>query len=427
MSKVLDYLEAKLMPLAAKAAQQRHLCAIRGAYVSFMPFIIVGSVMLIISSFPNQSYQQFMSGVFGTSWANIVEIPFNAVFSTMSLFISFMVAYRLAEHYEEDQVSSGILGLICFLILTPFLKAESLGNVTVISTEWIGSKGLFVAMIGSLIWTELFCFIKRKNWVIKMPEGVPPAVQESFAALIPALIVIIIVLTIRTLVAQTSYETVHQFIYQTLATPMRHFGTSYVGALLTGMSITLLWSVGINSGSMVNGIIRPLWMENQTDNIAAIQAGVTPPHVITEQFFDMVWMGGAGATLSLVIAMLIFARSKSIREVGRIGAGASIFNINEPILFGIPIIMNPIMLIPFNLVPLVLITTQYIAMSLGLVASTTGVFIPWTLPPVISGFIVTGHISGSIMQVINLFIGAMIYLPFLRIIDKQYQLTEKQS
>ncbi|MGG4606830.1 PTS cellobiose transporter subunit IIC [Providencia sp. Me31A] len=427
MSKVLDYLEAKLMPLAAKTAEQRHLCAIRGAYVSFMPFIIVGSVMLIISSFPNQSYQQFMNGIFGTSWSSIVEIPFNAVFSTMSLFISFTVAYRLAEHYEEDQVSCGILGLICFLILTPFLKVESLGNMTVISTEWIGSKGLFVAMIGSLLWTELFCFIKRKNWVIKMPEGVPPAVQESFAALIPALIVIIIVLTIRTLVSQTSYETVHQFIYQTLATPMRHFGTSYIGALLTGLSITLLWSVGINSGSMVNGIIRPLWMENQTDNIVAIQAGMTPPHVITEQFFDMVWMGGAGATLSLVIAMLIFARSKSIREVGRIGAGASIFNINEPILFGMPIIMNPIMLIPFNIVPLVLITTQYIAMSLGLVASTTGVFIPWTLPPVISGFIVTGHISGSIMQIINLFIGAMIYLPFLRIIDKQRQLTEKQS
>lgn len=427
MSKVLDYLEAKLMPLAAKAAQQRHLCAIRGAYVSFMPFIIVGSVMLIISSFPNQAYQQFMTGIFGASWTSIVEIPFNAVFSTMSLFISFMVAYRLAEHYNEDQVSCGILGLICFLILTPFLKAESLGNVTVISTEWIGSKGLFVAMIGSLIWTELFCYIKRKNWVIKMPEGVPPAVQESFAALIPALLVVILVLAIRTLVAQTSYETVHQFIYQTLATPMRHFGTSYVCALLTGLSITLLWSVGINSGSMVNGIIRPLWMENQTDNIAAIQAGMTPPHVITEQFFDMVWMGGAGATLSLVIAMLIFARSKSIREVGRLGAGASIFNINEPILFGLPIIMNPIMLIPFNLVPLVLITTQYIAMSLGAVASTTGVFIPWTLPPVISGFIVTGHISGSIMQIINLFIGAMIYLPFLRIIDKQYLATEKQG
>ncbi|WP_299998669.1 PTS cellobiose transporter subunit IIC [uncultured Cedecea sp.] len=425
MSNVLGFLEAKLMPLAAKTAQQRHLCAIRGAYVSFMPFIIVGSILLIVSSFPSQGYQQFMNGMFGSSWSNIVEIPFNAVFSTMSLFISFLVAYRLAEHYDEDRVSCGILALVSFLILTPFIKVEALGNITVIPTEWIGSKGLFVAMIGSLLWTELFCFLKRKKLVIKMPEGVPPAVQESFAALIPALIVIVLVLVIRIAFEHTSYETIHQFIYQAVATPMRHFGTSYGGVLLTVLSITILWSVGINSGSMVNGIIRPLWMENQTDNIAAIQAGVTPPHIITEQFFDMVWMGGAGATLSLVIAILFFARSKSIREVGRLGAGASVFNINEPILFGLPIIMNPIMLIPFNLVPLVLVTTQYIAMKIGMVAVTTGVFIPWTLPPVISGFIVTGDISGSLMQIVNLLIGAMLYLPFLRILDKQYCAAEK--
>ncbi|WP_312982729.1 PTS cellobiose transporter subunit IIC [Atlantibacter sp.] len=427
MSNVLGFLEARLMPLAAKAAQQRHLCAIRAAYVSFMPFIIVGSVLLIVSSFPNQQYQQFMTQTFGATWSNIVEIPFNAVFSTMSLFISFLVAYRLAEHYEEDRVSSGILALVAFLILTPFIKVEALGNITVVPTEWIGSKGLFVAMIGSLLWTELFCFLKRKNWVIKMPEGVPPAVQESFAALIPALTVIVLVLIIRIAFEHTSFNTIHQFIYQVVATPVRHFGTSYIGALLTVLSITLLWSVGINSGSMVNGIIRPLWMENQTDNIAAIQAGVTPPHIITEQFFDMIWMGGAGATLSLVIAMLIFARSKSMREVARLGAGASVFNINEPILFGLPIIMNPIMLIPFNLVPLVLVTVQYVAMKIEMVAVTTGVFIPWTLPPVISGFIVTGHISGSVMQILNLLIGAMLYLPFLRIVDKQYCASEAQK
>ncbi|WP_338561356.1 PTS sugar transporter subunit IIC [Erwinia sp. E_sp_B04_7] len=426
MNRFPGFLEAKLMPLAARAAQQRHLCAIRGAYVSFMPFIIVGSILLVISSFPNQSYQQFMAGLFGNSWSNIVEIPFNAVFSTMSLFVCFLTAYRLAEHYEEDRVSCGILALVCFLILTPFIKVEALG-MTAIPTEWIGSKGLFVAMIGSLLWTELFCFLKRRKWVLSMPEGVPPAVQESFAALIPSLLVIVLMLTIRILFEHTSYQTIHQFIYDVVATPVRHFGTSYVGALLTVMSITLLWSVGINSGSMVNGIIRPLWMENQTDNIAAIQAGVTPPHIVTEQFFDMIWMGGAGATLSLVIAMLFFARSKSIREVGRLGAGASLFNINEPILFGLPIIMNPVMLIPFNLVPVVLTTVQYGAMKLGAVAVTTGVFIPWTLPPVISGFIVTGHLSGSLMQIVNLLIGALLYLPFLRIVDKQYRAAETQQ
>lgn len=397
MNNVLGFLEDKLMPIAAKTAQQRHLGAIRGAYVSFMPFIIVGSILLVISSFPNQSYQQFMSSTFGASWSAIIEIPFNAVFSTMSLFISFLVAYRLAEHYGDDKISSGILALVCFLILTPFIKVAENGGITVMPVEWIGTKGLFVAMIGSLLWTELFCWLKRKKLVIKMPEGVPPAVQESFAALIPALVVMILVLAIRIGFENTHYNTIHQFIYDVVATPVRHFGTSYFGALMTVFSITILWSVGINSGSMVNGIIRPLWMENQTDNIAAIQAGVTPPHIITEQFFDMIWMGGAGA---------------------------SIFNINEPVLFGLPVIMNPIMLIPFNLVPLVLVTVQYLAMKIGAVAVTTGVFIPWTLPPVISGFIVTGHISGSVMQILNLLIGAMLYLPFMRIVDKQYRNAE---
>jgi len=321
MNNVLGFLEAKLMPLAAKTAQQRHLGAIRGAYVSFMPFIIVGSILLVISSFPNQTYQQFMSQAFGESWSAIIEIPFNAVFSTMSLFISFLVAFRLAEHYGEDRISCGILSLVAFLILTPFIKVAENGGITVMPVEWIGSKGLFVAMIGSLIWTELFCWLKRKKLVIKMPDGVPPAVQESFAALIPALLVMILVLGIRIVFENTHYNTIHQFIYEVVATPVRHYGTSYFGALMTVFSITILWSVGINSGSMINGIIRPLWMENQTDNIAAIQAGTTPPHIITEQFFDMIWMGGAGATLSLVIAMLIFARSKNMREVARLGVG----------------------------------------------------------------------------------------------------------
>ena len=388
MNNVLGFLEAKLMPLAAKTAQQRHLGAIRGAYVSFMPFIIVGSILLVISSFPNQAYQQFMSQAFGESWSAIIEIPFNAVFSTMSLFISFLVAFRLAEHYGEDRISCGILALVAFLILTPFIKVAENGGITVIPVEWIGSKWLFVAMIGSLLWTELFCWLKRKNLVIKMPDGVPPAVQESFAALIPALVVMIVVLGIRIVFENTHYSTIHQFIYEVVATPVRHYGTSYFGALMTVFSITILWSVGINS---------------------------------------MIWMGGAGATLSLVIAMLIFARSKNMREVARLGAGASVFNINEPILFGLPVIMNPIMLIPFNLVPLVLVTVQYAAMKIGAVAVTTGVFIPWTLPPVISGFIVTGHLSGSVMQLINLLIGAMLYLPFMRIVDKQYRAAEMTS
>ncbi|WP_108650203.1 PTS cellobiose transporter subunit IIC [Dongshaea marina] len=418
-------LEQKLMPLAGKLAQQRHLGAIRDAYISFMPFIIVGSILLVISSFPSKAYQHAMASVFGANWTNVVEVPFNAVFSTMSLFIAFLVAYRLAERYNIDKMSAGILSLTTFLILTPFANTTSLGQV--ISTQWLGSKGLFVAMLGAIVWTEIFAWFIRRNIVIKMPAGVPPAVQKSFAALIPSLVVLCLALVVRMSFHASGYHTIHEFIYTVLAMPISHFGTSYVGALFTVLSITLLWSVGINSGSMVNGILRPFWMGNQADNIAAMHAGLLPPHVITEQFFDMIWMGGAGSTLSLVIAMLFFARSQHIKNVSRLAIGSSVFNINEPVLFGIPVIMNPIMLIPFNLVPLVLVTVQYSSMALGAVATTTGAYIPWTIPPVISGFLVTGHISGAVIQVVNLCIGAMIYLPFLKVVDKQYRAKERQA
>ncbi|EGU32108.1 PTS cellobiose transporter subunit IIC [Vibrio scophthalmi] len=422
MEKVMRFIESRMMPIAGKVAQQRHLGAIRDAYISFMPFIIVGSILLVISSFPSASYKEFMASIFGPNWGANIEIPFSVIFSGMSLFISFMVAYRLAERYKVDRISAGVLSLSAFMVLTPFAHVEGVG--TVIPTEWLGSKGLFVAMIGALLWTEIFRWFIEKRITIKMPDGVPPAVEKSFAALVPATVVLCLALAIRLAFAVTDFNTIHQFIYDVLATPVRSFGTSYFGALMTSLTITLLWSVGINSGSMVNGIMRPVWAENQQDNLSAMANGVTPPHVVTEQFFDIIWMGGAGATLSLIIAILMFARSQHIKKVGKLAAGSSIFNINEPVLFGLPIIMNPIMLIPFNLVPLVLVTLQYVAMSIGLVSTTTGAFIPWTLPPVLSGFIVTASISGAVMQIVNLTIGAMIYLPFLRIIDKQYRSTE---
>jgi len=422
MKSVVGLIESKLMPLAGRLAQQRHLGAIRDGYISFMPFIIVGSILLVISSFPSDSYKAFMASIFGEQWGSTIEIPFNAIFSTMALFISYLVAYRLAERHDIDKSSAGILSLSCFLILTPF--SVDAHGAAVIPMEWIGSKGLFVAMLGAIVWTETFTLFLRRNIVIKMPEGVPPAVQKSFAALIPALLILSMALAIRVFFAATSYNTIHEFIYSVIAMPVRHFGTSYFGAILTVLSISSLWSVGINSGSMINGILRPFWMDNQAENLAATHAGLMPPHVVTEQFYDMIWMGGSGATLSLVLAMLIFARSQHIKKMTRLAAGSSIFNINEPILFGLPVIMNPIMLIPFNLVPVVLVTIQYIAMASGVVSTTTGVYIPWTLPPVISGFIVTGHLSGALIQLFNLVIGAMIYLPFLKVLDRQYQAAE---
>lgn len=420
--KLIDVLEEKLVPVAAWIGQNKYINGIRRAFILMMPLLMIGSVFLMISAFPLPAYQRFMNSQFGTGWKDVLDIPINATFSLIAVYIAFLVAQQLAHQFEMDSIAAGLLSLASFLILTPLEYTENFGSV--LTFTWLGSKGMFVAMVVGVLTVNIFRFFIKRNILFKMPDGVPPEVIKSFEALIPGVVILSLALLLRITMMNTPYGTIHDFIYNILALPLKSLGTSFIGSLLTVFSISILWSVGINSGSMVNGFVRPFWLENQVDNINALKEGLPLPHVITEQFFDMIWMGGAGATLSLLLAVLIFAKSKHIRSVGAIGSIPGLFNINEPVLFGLPIILNPIMLIPFNIVPLVMVTTQYIAMSIGLVARPLGIAFPWPTPAIISGFLTVGDISGSLMQIANLFIGALIYLPFLRILDKASKYEE---
>ena len=424
MSKVIEILEEKLVPVAAWVAENKYVNGIRRAFIMMMPLLMIGSIFLMITAFPLPAYQRGMASLLGENWKDIFDIPVSATFNLIALFVSFLVAQQLAKQFELDSIAVGLLSLASFLILTPLGNTSEFGQV--ITFTWLGSKGMFVAMVIGVVTVKIFHFFVKRDILVKMPDGVPPEVIKSFEALIPGTVILATALLLRVGMEHTSYGTIHDFVYKMLALPLRALGTSYIGSILTVFAISILWSVGINSGSMVNGFVRPFWLENQAENIAALQAGQPLPHVITEQFFDMIWMGGAGVTLSLLLAIVIFAKSKHIKSVGAIGIVPGIFNINEPVLFGLPIILNPIMLIPFNIVPIVMVTTQYIAMNIGLVSKPLGVAFPWPTPAVISGFITVGDLSGALIQIVNLIIGAMIYLPFLRIIDKASKKEEDE-
>lgn len=424
MSKAIEILEEKLVPVAAWIAENKYVNGIRRAFIMMMPLLMIGSLFLMITAFPLPAYQRGMASLLGENWKDIFDIPVSATFNLIALFVSFLVAQQLAKQFELDSIAVGLLSLASFLILTPLGNTSEFGQV--ITFTWLGSKGMFVAMVIGVVTVKIFHFFVKRDILVKMPDGVPPEVIKSFEALIPGTVILAIALLLRMGMEHTSYGTIHDFVYKMLALPLRALGTSYIGSIFTVFAISILWSVGINSGSMVNGFVRPFWLENQAENIAALQAGQPLPHVITEQFFDMIWMGGAGVTLSLLLAIVIFAKSKHIKSVGAIGIVPGIFNINEPVLFGLPIILNPIMLIPFNIVPIVMVTTQYIAMNIGLVSKPLGVAFPWPTPAVISGFITVGDLSGALIQIVNLIIGAMIYLPFLRIIDKASKKEEDE-
>ncbi len=276
-----------------------------------------------------------------------------------------------------------------------------------------------MAILIALLSTEIYRFVNDRNLVIRMPEGVPPAVAKSFLALIPGFCVLAVVLALRLLVEATPFGDINTMITELVGIPMSHVGGSLPGMIISVLLIGILWMLGLHGDTIVLVFIRPVWLSNMSENLEAFQNGLPIPHIITQQFYDL-WIapGGTGALLGLVIFMILRSRSVQMKQLGKIAAPGSLFNISEPMVFGIPIVMNPYLVVPFILTPVVLVIVSYVAMTTGLVAKPAGIALPFTTPIVVSGYLATGgHISGSVLQIVNLGISLVMYYPFFRIWD----------
>lgn len=425
MNGFLKFLEEKFMPFAGRLAAQKHLGALKDGIILAMPMIIIGSAFLILGFLPIPGYEDFMARTFGDAWLSKLMYPTDATFNMMGLIAAFGIAYRLAESYGIDAVTAGVISLCAFLLATPFNvpftpegadAAVAVGGA--IPVALMGSKGLFVAILIGLFSTEVYRFILKKNIVIKMPDGVPPAVSKSFVALIPGFVVVLIVWVIRLIIEYFGISSIHDVVQLVLGGPLGVLGGSLIGSIAAYMLIMLLWSAGLHGTNIVGGVLNPVWLMATEENQLAFRAGEELPNILTAQFFEVfVNIGGTGATFGLVLIMLLFAKSAQNKQLGRLAIGPGAFMINEPVIFGVPIVMNPLLIIPFFLTPIVLITVTYFAMSMGLVAKPIGVAIPWTTPPLIGGFLATNSITGSIMQAVNIAIAFAIYFPFFKMWD----------
>lgn len=416
MDKIMTFLEEKVQPIGVKIGGQKHLLAVRDGLVLSMPVIIVGSMFLVIGNLPIPGYTEFIAGIFGENWTANMGLVVNATFGVMALISSYGIANALVKQYGLEGNVAGIISLCCFLVVTPLTEDGG------INMAYMGSKGLFVAIISALIIGEIFRRLVQANIVIKMPDGVPPAVSRSFVALIPASICLTLFWIIRLVVESVAHTNLHELIGDILGTPLSYVGGGFVGGLFAIIFTGLFWSVGILGWDIVQSVLNPVWLQMLDENRVAFQAGEEIPHILNTTFFNVfVWMGGSGSIIGLAILLFFFAKSKRNKELGKLGFAPNIFNISEPIMFGLPVVMNPLILIPFTLAPIVIYIVAYFSMATGLVAKTAGVLVPWTMPPIIGGYLATGgHISGAILQVICLMISIAIYYPFFKILDNQY-------
>lgn len=412
LSKFVDFMENKLSAPMARLSEQRHLLAIRDGVISSLPFIIVGSFFLIFA-FPPLP-ESWAITKWATEHAAEILIPYRMTMFIMSLYIAFGIGYNLAKSYKVDPLSGAQIAVAALLLTITPSVVDELGFV--LPMQYLGGHGLFVTIIVSIISVEIFRVCKQKNVTIRLPEQVPSSVSRSFEALIPVAIVIILMSIITVVMGVNLHHLVDK-----LAAPLVTAGDSLVGVLVPVFLITFFWSFGIHGVSVVGSVARPLWEVYLVNNSEAVADGAeTIPHIAPETFFQwFIWIGGSGATLGLVLVMLFFAKSKYMKSLGRTTITPSVFNINEPVIFGAPIVLNPLLIIPFIITPLVTATLSYIVTSIGLV-TPTHIMPPWTLPAPIGAYLSTGGDWKAVVLVfVNIAISALIYLPFFKMYDKK--------
>lgn len=399
---------------AGRFAAQRHLRALRDGIILGMPLIIIGSFFLILGNLPFEGYSEWLVEVGIAEYLNNIV---SGSFGLMALAAVFGIANSLAKYYDVDGISAGILALSSFIIVSPDLIFD---NGSGVNYSHLGSAGLFVAILVGLGSAEIFRFFVQRNWTIKMPEGVPPAVTKSFAALIPGFMVITFWGVVYGLFQFAGIENIHDLIANTLGRPLSALGTTLWGTLIIVALNSFFWFLGIHGANITNPIIQPVWLQNTDANRLAFEAGEELPHIITNEFMtNFSWLGGGGATIGLAISLLLFTKSKQSKAMGSLTVVPGLFNINEPLMFGLPVVLNVKMFIPFVLAPMVTVLITYFGMASGLVARPAGIVVPWTMPPVISGYLATGgRISGAVIQVISLLASIAVYYPFVRSSDK---------
>ena len=421
---MIAVIEQSITPLAGRLGQQKYVIAIRDGFTAALPFMIIGSFMLVFIFPP---FSPDTTWGFARAWLQFsldhrdaLMLPFNFSMGVMTLFIAVGIAASLAKHHHLDSLTAGMLSLMSFLRVAAPLKDGQ------ISTAYFSGQGIFTAILVAIYSTELYAFLKRHNITIRLPPEVPAGVARSFEILIPVLAIILTLHPLNLFIEAQLGMIIPEAI-MSLVKPLVAASDTLPAILLSVLVCQVLWFAGIHGALIVTGIMNPFWMANLSANQAALAAGTVLPHVYLQGFWDhYLLIGGVGSTLPLAF-LLLRSRATHLRTIGKMGIVPSFFNINEPILFGAPIIMNPMMFIPFVCVPMVNAVLAYGATRLGWLSQVVSLT-PWTTPaPIGASWAANWTLSPVVMCLICMVMSAVIYLPFLRAYERSLMKTEEQK
>lgn len=426
-----DKLQNVLLSISSKVETNKYLGSIKEAFTMFVPFIIVGSFGSMLNI--------LVSGANGLAqwvpWLSNLSPAFTAInfvtISCMSLPIAFLIGYKLAEKENLPQLESGLIGLLSYLAVCPNTIStviEGLKDPVVVNglgAGVIGAQGLFVSMIMSMVAVKFFGLLTNIDAIkIKMPDSVPTGIARSFNILIPIFIIITAFSVGGCLFNTFTGNYLNVWIYNIIQLPLQALANTTGGILVLALANQLFWFLGIHGGMVIEGVRGPLSAAGLAENISAVQAGGVATNILTRGFWtSFVVVGGGGITLSLLIAIFIFSKREDHKSIAKFSLIPGICGINEPVVFGLPLVLNPIFAIPFILNSVIAAFIAVVATNIGFL--TCGVLdCPPGLPVFVTGFISYG-IHGIIVQAIILIVTFIIWVPFVLMSNKQAKLEQK--
>ncbi len=425
-----DFVNDKVIPPIMSFVNTKAMVSLKNGLLYSMPMMMVGAIFLLIANFP---FQPFTDALAAAGITPILNQANDCTFAIIAMIAAIGIAYEYVKGEGYNGLPAGVIALCSYLVLQPAsIVGEDGSNVGVILKSWTGGKGMIGAIISGLLVGWIYSSFMKKNITIKMPAGVPEGVSNAFVALIPGAVIITGTTIIYAVCKMALNTTPIELIYNVLQTPLQGMTDSFGGVIAMGFMIPFFWFFGIHGSTIIgDGIMGPMLLANSADNQAIIDAGLqltiaNGGHIVTKQFLDQFMvMTGSGITIGLIVYMAFIAKSKQLKQIGKLGIAPSFFNVNEPVLFGTPVVLNPLLAVPFMAMPIISGVIQYFALYTGLCPLYSGVVVPWTCPPIISGFLVGGWRT-ALLQALILVLSFFVYLPFIRAVDKRYVQQENE-
>lgn len=439
MEKFQSQIEKVLVPIASRLNSQRHVCAIRDAFILSFPLTMAGSLMVLLNNvflspdgfmFKILQFDKICPGI--TKYQAVFSPVIKGSADIFSILIVFLIARNLAKALKGDDLLTGLTAISVYFIIYPeYFNNEGVNYIT---TQYAGAQGLFVAILVALLVGELMSRLSNCDKLeIKMPDQVPPAVARSFKQLLPIIITTVLFSAINYVVKIFAPGGLHELVYNIIQTPLTKMSQSIFSVLILSALAQLLWVMGIHGPNTIAAIRDTMFSEASNANLLHFaDAGTTwgSPFPVTYSGLATAFSeyGGSGCTLGLIIAMLIFCKTKESKSIAKLSLAPGLFNINEMVIFGLPIVLNPIYIIPFVLSPLVNIMIGYTAIMVLKIMPPVAISVPWTTPGPLMPFLGTGgNIMGLVMGIICLAASVLVYAPFVIAANKAAVKAEEEE